>query len=541
MAGKQTPRQKMIGMMYLVLTALLALNVQKDVLNAFVIVDEGLTKMNENYESTNKDLYGSLDQAVAEKPKKGKQYQDIALEVKRQANELCKLIQDDKLKIVEISEGAKSEAIKGDTILPEKINGKEKTDVPGQVMITEGRGKILREKIEKFREFLLSKIEPKATVIRSSLAKGLNTEVPLDLSLKGGNWENENFEHLPLVGVTTILSGLQANIRNAESDMIRYLLQMIEKGTFKFTDIEALVIHNSNYVIRGTNYQAKIFLAAYDKTQKPEIWLGPVDSTINSDGSVTYKKDPKFNYDTSLTVVGGKGIYTKTGTAVGNFKWGGLIRIPAPGGGEDIWKPFKEQYQVAEPMLVVSPTKMNVFYIGVDNPVDISVPGIPADKIFPAINNGIIKQVGKGSYVVNPSRAGQNADVSVLAEIDKAKRNMGTKTFRVRIVPDPVAKVYGIKGAGTIDRNVLLAQSGVIAEMENFEFDLQFKVTEFTVSTNVGGFTVDKLTKSNRFSAEQMNLVKQISKGQKVYVESIRAIGPDGTTRQLGSIALTIK
>ena len=87
-AGKQTPRQKMIGMMYLVLTALLALNVQKEVLNAFVIVDEGLTKMNENYENNNSDLYATLNQAVAEKEKKGKPFQIIALEVQKQANAL---------------------------------------------------------------------------------------------------------------------------------------------------------------------------------------------------------------------------------------------------------------------------------------------------------------------------------------------------------------------------------------------------------------------------------------------------------------------
>ncbi len=149
--------------------------------------------------------------------------------------------------------------------------------------------------------------------------------------------------------------------------------------------------------------------------------------------------------------------------------------------------------------------------------------------------------VGKGSYIVNPARLGQNADVSVLAEIEKTKRNLGSKTFRVRIVPDPVAKVAGIKGSGGIDRSVLLAQAGVVAEMENFEFDLSFRVIEFTVSTVVGGFTTDKYVKSNRFSTEQMNLIKQTSKGQKVYIEGIHAIGPDGTTRQLGSIALTIK
>ena len=118
---------------------------------------------------------------------------------------------------------------------------------------------------------------------------------------------------------------------------------------------------------------------------------------------------------------------------------------------------------------------------------------------------------------------------------------MGTKDFRVRLVPDPVAKVNNIKGSGSIDKAILLAQAGVVAELENFEFDLAFKVTEFNVSSIVGGFSSDKFTKSNRFSAEQMALIKQSSKGQKVYITDIKAVGGDGTIRPLGSIALTIK
>ncbi len=550
MAGKQTPRQKMIGMMYLVLTALLALNVQKEVLNAFVIVDNGLTKMNENYEVNNKDLYTTLKLATETKPAVGKKFWHIAEEVKKQADTLYDIIQRDKVAIVHLSEGKKTDAItiikgeKGEKIEkidPMLINGKENMDKPSQLMITQGKGRELKEKIDAFRKYLLDNIDKKSVNTRKSIEKGLNTEPQRKLG-SAETWETSNFEHLPLVGVTTILSGLQANVRNAESDMIRYKLSIFEKGTFKFTDIDAIVLRNSNYIIRGTNYQAKIFLAASDPNQNPDILIGPVDSTFNKeDGSWTFKKKEGVIYDTTVPIVRGKGIYEKPGTAVGRYKWSGLIGLKDPNGGEEIWKPFFEEYQVAEPMLVVSPTKMNVFYIGVDNPVDISVPGVPADKIFPGIDNGMIKQVGKGSYIVNPSRAGQNANVSVLAEIDKVKKNMGTKTFRVRIVPDPVATVYGIKGSGPIERNILLAQTGVVAAMENFEFDLTFKVTEFTVSTVVGGFTTDKSVKSNRFSAEQMNLIKQTSKGQKVYVEGIRAVGPDGTTRQLGSIALTIK
>ncbi len=370
-AAKQTPRQKMIGMMYLVLTALLALNVQKEVLNAFVIVDEGLTKMNENYYNNNKDLYAAFDIAVAEKPKKAKQYRDIAWKVRDKANDLYKQIQDLKIKIVNKSEGKNNKAVEGNIIIPMNIGSKENTDKPAEIMIVEGNGKKLRSDLESYRKFLLENIDPKAEIIVNSIKKGLNTEDPAAKGGKTESWESEHFEHLPLIGVTTIMSGLQANVRNAESDMLRYLLTMIDKGTFKFTDIDAIVIHNSNYIIKGTNYAAKIFLAAYDKKQNPEIFLGPYDSTLNKDdGTYTYHKKVGYNYDTSITVSEGKGIYSKIGTTVGSYKWSGLIRLKAPGGAEDIWKPFREEYQVAEPMLVVSPTKMNVFYMGVDNPVE---------------------------------------------------------------------------------------------------------------------------------------------------------------------------
>ena len=124
-----------------------------------------------------------------------------------------------------------------------------------------------------------------------------------------------------------------------------------------------------------------------------------------------YSHNKNNNYD-SLPVKNGKGIYKKIGGAVGYSKWGGLIKLKAPEGGTDLLKPFRGEYQVAPPILVVSPTKLNLFYIGVDNPVEISVPGVSPDKIFPSINNGTIRKEGNG-YIVNPARAGQMAQVTV--------------------------------------------------------------------------------------------------------------------------------
>jgi gliding motility-associated protein GldM len=533
--GKETPRQKMIGMMYLVLTALLALNVQKEVLNAFVIVDEGISKMNENYELNNKDIYAAFDQALVEKPAKAKKYHAIAYTVKQKSDEIYEAIQDMKLKILAT---AKEElAVKGRVIDPEKINGKDNMDKPGQVMIFEGNGKKLKGMIESFRKYAVDQIDPKAVGLINALNSGLNTADPPSKDGKLESWESEHFQHLPLAGVITIMTGLQSNIRNAESDILRYLYTMIDKGTFKFTSLEATIISNSNYIFLGNEYQARVFLAAFDTTQDPTIFLGPCDSVRGEDGYV-YSLRKNYKYD-SIPVKQGKGIYKARGSAVGDKSWSGVIRLKAPGGGEDILKPFKASYRVEEPMLVVSPTKMNVFYLGVDNPVEVSVPGVGADKIFPSITNGTIVKDGKG-FIVRPVKAGV-AQIAVLAEIEKVKKNMGAKEFRVKIVPDPIAKVAGIKGSGGIEKAVLMAQAGVAAVMENFDFDLTFKVTEFKVSVNIGGFSNDKVSKSNRFTTEQFALIKQASRGQKVYIEDIKAIGPDGSSRQLGSIALTIK
>jgi gliding motility-associated protein GldM len=332
------------------------------------------------------------------------------------------------------------------------------------------------------------------------------------------------------------MSGLQANVRNAETDILRYLYTMIDAGSVKFNKVDATIIQNSNYVIQGNDYEAQVFLAAFDTTQSPKIYIGTYDSTMSEDG--TYRYNMHKPYD-SLQIKSGKGIYTVKATRPGSVHWGGLIKMKTTEGGPDLERTFRSDYRVAEPLLVVSPTKLNLFYIGVDNPVDISVPGIPGDKLFPTIDNGTIQKQGPG-YIVRPVRAGVNAQVTVIAEIDKVKKNMGAKTFRVKIVPDPVAKVAGIK-SGAIEKQYLLAQVGVVAEMENFEFDISFKVTSFTVSTNQGGFTIEKEAKSNRFTDDQQSVMGKASRGQKIYIENIKAVGPDGITRPLGAIVLTLK
>jgi hypothetical protein len=151
----------------------------------------------------------------------------------------------------------------------------------------------------------------------------------------------------------------------------------------------------------------------------------------------------------------------------------------------------------------------------------------------------VIRKQRDGEYIVLPKRPG-NSLITVIAEIEGTRRNMGVAPFRVKGLPDPVVQVAGKKG-GKIQRNVLAAQTGVFAVMENFDFDLEFKIIEFTVSTtDRGGYTIDASTKGNVFTKAQQDLIKNLRRSQRLNIEDIKAIGPDGSVRNLAPIVFEI-
>ena len=182
---------------------------------------------------------------------------------------------------------------------------------------------------------------------------------------------------------------------------------------------------------------------------------------------------------------------------------------------------------------------MNVFYVGVDNPVSISAPGFSSDKIRATMTNGKLIQRGD-NYIAKPQVVGRVAKVKVEANFDGEWRPLRTVDFRVKPIPDPVAKIAD-KNGGKIKKNLLLAQQGVDAVMDNFDFDLEFKITGFTVSTIQKGYTVDETSRTDTFTPEQIGLLKGLRRNNKVYIEDIRAVGPDGVTRNLPAIVFRIE
>lgn len=544
-AGKETPRQKMIGMMYLVLTAMLALNVSKEAVEAFKKVDKGLTTTIANYIKKNEITYSAFDRAAAENPEKAGKWKNKAYEVKQGADDLFNYIQGLKVEIITEAEGAESEALLPDNqIDAQKIKRIDDTNVPSQILIgsgESGKANALKAAINQYRDFLVETLDGGDKNAESSILSTLNTDDPRNPENTGTEkWENATFQTLPLVAVITILSKFQVDVRNAEADVLNFLYGQIDASSYKFNKIVPTVIPSTTYVMQGNDYEAQVFVAATDTTQKPEILIGSYNEKKNADGISTYEMTGSF---TKLPVDNsGIGVYRVKAGSVGDKSWGGLINIKAPNGAT-ISYPFTSKYAVGLPNVVVSPTAMNVLYQGIDNPIDVSVPGVGSDKLSVKMTNGSIRK-GKykdyrGEWVAQPKNLNEPAQVIVSATINGKVQSFPAVEFRVRKIPDPVAKFAGLT-EGNVQRSVAAAQQVVSAVLENFEFDLTYTVTGFTISVNDKGFDITEVSENNKLTAKQKGLIGNLRAGQKLYIEKITAVGPDGRNRNLPPIILKI-
>jgi gliding motility-associated protein GldM len=526
---KLSPRQKMIGMMYLVLTAMLALNVSKEAVEAFKKVDKGLTMTIANYVQKNNLIYSEFDRAAAENPAKAGKYKIAAYLVKERADEAFKYIQGLKIEIINTAEGPENLAVKGDEVIIEAVKRIDQTDIPTQILIgadNNGKANDLKALLAEYREFLITTLEGKNPTAEEAIRKSLNTEDGKNKEGKTERWENLNFQTLPLVAVICILSEFQLTVRNAETEVLNYLYSQIDASSFKFNKLIPIVIPNSNYVTLGSDYEAQVFISATDTTQAPIITVGssqlPLDET-------------------------GKGIYKVKASSLGAKKWGGIIALNAPNGTIMNYN-FDASYMVGEPNVIVSPTAMNVMYMGIPNPIDVSVPNVSPDKISIRVVNGSYSTAKvknskggnfKGAWSVIPNQVGQDVQVFVTAEISGKRVQMPPLDFRVKPIPPPVA-VFAGKSTGSVSRANAAAQQGVFAVMPDFDFELNYNVTGFTVmySDNRGDF--EEPSTSSNFTQKQKDLISRLTRGKSLIIKDIKALGPDGKTKELLPVILKI-
>ncbi len=556
--GKETPRQKMIGMMYLVLTALLALNVSKEILDAFITINDGLETTKVTFDGKLNNQYASFAASYNENPEKYGPAYEKAQVVREKANNLITHIDLIKAKTIAETEGKTIDQVmaKGsfgtDTILNlALVNGKDNYDVNTNLMIgaepdkpldtdhADGnnyRATVLKQKLTDYGAALKDMIVGNPAMAASLDSLFTYPEVYRDASGTKTNWEALNFYHVPLAATTAILSKLQSDVRNAESDVLGNLFAYVEKASFKFTELKSVMIPKKTYVLEGDSFTAEVYLAAYDNTNLPIISMA----------------DEGVKLDSNSTEIPGGGTPIKVGAdgigrvalaarGLGEKHWEGLIKFKKPDGSGYVTKKYEMDYEVARPSLVVSPIKMNVLYRGIDNPIAISVPGISADALSPSITNpGTLSKQSDGTYIARVS-SGSEATVSVSANLNGVNKPMGSFKFRLKSVPDPVAKFAGkYSSDNTAKKSELTAALGVVADLKDFVFDLNFPVRSFDITVIMGGDVKTLSSSSNRLTSQQQELLGQVRRNQVVIIENIKANAPDGTIRKLGSINLRV-
>ena len=508
-----SPRQRLINLMYIVLTAMLALNISSDVLDSISQVDEGLTRTAAGIEHRNAALYADLERTAKANPAKAGVWAEKGADVRRRSAALHAEIDSLKHAIAREADGPEG--------TPENLDDRENTDAAAIVMLSpvSNRGRALRENVESFRSYVESLVSD--SVKRRSIAHTLTT-APTRLKGEAAarQWEEAAFDAQPAVAAITLLTKLQTDIRYAEGEALASLREMVDAGDVRVNRLNAFVIPQSRYVMSGSRYSADIVLAAVDTTSRPSVYVGG-------------KKLPDNN-----------GHYEFTATATGNHTVEGYLEL-AHGDGTVNQYPFSSSYTVVEPTATVSATMMNVLYAGIDNPISISVPGIPASAISATMTGGTLVRKGD-KWIARPAATGSQAVITVSADTDGGRRTMSTTTFRVRRLPDPSAYIAlgsdaRYKGGRPIQKSALVASGGLSAAIDDDILDIDFKVLGFeTVMFDSMGNAMAEVSEGNRFSKRQIDSFRRLSRGKRFFITRIRAIGPDGSERSLSPMEVIV-
>ena len=557
--GDLPPRQKMIGMMYLVLTALLALNISKSILDAFVKLNVGIEKTTVVFDQSNGILYSAFDKAAAESPA-AKKWQEKANKVKKMADGMVAHIDGLKSRLIELTDGLPKEV--ADTINVANVNAKDNYDVPSYLMgiadpaapteiagDEEWSGMNLKKKLNDYQKGIVGVFEDKEVAkIISEKTDYLSTP---DVQGEDGmdTWEVATFYHAPLAATITMLSKIQADVRTSEAEVITKLYERIDAGGVSFNAVKGMAVMPKAYIMDGDTFRADIFTAAYDDRVDPEIYISTGEAGFDTTAALAVEKTGKFDPNkimkgtegkawgegdwykmTKEDISAGKGnLLVKE--SVGVHNWGGLIKLNTKKGPKVY--PFSSSFEVGKPSLAVSADKMNVFYIGVDNPVSVSAP-MPN---FTASAPGLSKS-GKG-YVMRPRKKGKvNIVVTGIDETTGQKVNLGKVEFRVKRIPDPKSYFGGKSGSYSLKKTVLKNASTVQAKMDNFDFDIRVKVSSFVFSSTKAGVVEEVKVNGNKLNSKCKQMIGRAKRNQKFFIEKVKVRMPDGSTRQLAPIII---
>lgn len=508
MSLPKEPRQKMINMMYLVLTALLALNVSSEILNAFKTVNNSIIHANGVVDDKNATTFNSFKQKMAkpETAEKAKLWWAKAEQAKNLSEGMANYIEQLKTELkkesgLEIKDGV--ESFKEDNL-----------EAATRMMVEGEKGKELEQKLKEYKEKMLN-IVPEA---KDQFSKSL----PLDLSMpptpKGSlaalDWPSAYFRMTPTIAAVTILSKFQNDVKNSEAQIVDYCHKEIGEVEVIFDEFQAFAGTNATYLMPGQELEITAGVGAFSKAAKPTVTINGAPVGLNEEGVALYKT---------------------TVNAAGEHEVAVNVAFKKPDGTPaSLTKTIK--YTVGVPSgSSIFLEKMNVMYMGVDNPLTISAGSAGLEKMKASFSNGSLNSVGGGRFIAKPTSLG---DAKIIVTVDGKTNSF---PIRCKMLPDPTAMVGGKKGGG-VSAAEFKVQGGVLAKLES-EFDAPFQVLSYRIGANGGSFSVYKEAGNEgpRWTGQAADIINRAGPGTSIFFDQIRVKGPDGRERTLPTLAFQLK
>lgn len=519
----ETPRQRMIGMMYLVLTAMLALNVSTNVLDAFGLVDKSLHTTLAATVEQNENMYNRFESQLKQNPEKTQKWYEMALEVKAQSDSLYDFIQNFKIDIAILVDGSDADSTGMHIVHSSDF------DKTGQYALVQTNaqgvpnGEALRQKIEHYRAFLEEKVaesfdkyDEQGNLIRRgdtvrSYYRNKRTIDEMFSTSKGVNadgdsisWEASVFDGMPVGASMAILTKFQNDVRTYEGKMVGDLYRRIDAGDLRVNKLNAYVIPESQYVMRGSHYRARIVLAAVDSTATPSYF-------VEGDS------------------LGADGIYDVVATGSGVRTFSGKIVYKEHREYKEL--PFQDAYTVGEPSATISNLDMCVIYSGYANKYSVSVPGVADENVRLTASGANVSRSGK-TWIVTPTVGpGKKVTLTAFAEVDGHRQSMGAQEYTVRKMPTPSLFFVASNGqrydfSRPVPKRVLVDPSSrfEVGYDESEVLKVNFELLSFSSKARRKGLA----SKGSALSSGQIAQFKKLESGDIIQIMNIEAKNATG-------------
>jgi len=518
--GKVSVRQKMINMMYLVLTALLALNVSAEILKAFHLVEVSMEKAGANIDKKNTSTIEGIEKYVKNNPKdpKGVDAQNKALQVDKIAKDALKYLSDLKIILVD-GAGGRKEGEDGKPNPNEEITEASNIEKHANLMIVQGKGAEMKAKINEWRTKMLALVPEKyKNEVRSDL-------VAVDPKDSKQTWESEMFEHSPVAAVVTLLTKTENDVKNTESQVLDQLNKDLLISDYVVTGFVPKVIpNNGTYITAGGKYSSDIFLAA-------ESGRMAFDLTVNG---------------SPVKVEGGVGKYEVIASGEGEKKYTANITQRKTDGNLETYK-VEGSYFVVKPLAVVSATKMNVVYRGLENPISVSVPGYSASQTIVTSSLGSLKpadQAGTFNLSIPATDATKELTISVSVKTPDGVRKMGEgQKYRIKNIPRPTPMLGSIEASGSASVAVLRSSAFVITNLKDFAFEgVKYTPTRYDIVFQPKKGDARVYSGNGPIIPNEAKAAFNNARpGDRVILTNIKATGPNGNVPLPSSLAILVQ